>query len=166
MFGRKPKSEPEQLIIEVAKSDAKKPTQQEIRAQKFVLTDGEGKTRARLQCAGKGGAVALTFHDGDEKMRLLLGLDPKQAPTLVMLEDGRPRAGLEVDAKTGQPSLTLSGTGESKIQAGFDAGNKATINLHDGTGQMRVSISLDANGQAQVALYDSKGYVREKLRPE
>ncbi len=166
MFGRKPKSEPEQLVIEVAKSDAKKPTQQEVRAQKFVLTDGEGKTRAQLQSAGKKGAVALTFHDEDEKMRLLLGLDPKQAPTLVMLEDGRPRVGLELDGKTGQPNLTLSGAGESKIQAGFDGSNKATITVHDGTGQMRVSISLDPSGQAQVALYDHKGYVREKLRPE
>lgn len=158
MFGRKKPQQPQQLIIEIAKSDKKKPSEPEIRANKFVLTDPEGTTRAQFQCAA-GGAVALTFHDDDGKMGLLLGLDPAQNPTLAFVQKGQMKANLDIDKNTGQPSLSLQGSGKSKVEVGFDKTDNASLRLHDEAGNLRASLSLSARGDAQLRLFDQNGYV-------
>ncbi len=162
MFGKK--SEPLHLVVEVSKADAKKPTENELRAQKFVLTDKNGHTRAQLQSAGKG-AVALSFHDGDGKMGLLLGLDPNQSPTLAFVKDGKLRAGIELDKKNDQPKLTLNGSGDSKIDLGYDGNDNAAIHLHDTNGKVRVGITLSAKGDAEIKIYDKNGYVTSQVKP-
>lgn len=162
MFGKKP--EPVHLVVEVSKADSQKPSENELRAQKFVLTDKNGDTRAQLQSAGKG-AVALSFHDDDGKMGLLLGLDPNQSPTLAFVKDGKVRAGLELDKKSDQPKLTLSGSGDSKIDLGYDGKDNACVNLHDANGKVRVGITLSAKGDAEIKIYDKNGYVTSQVRP-
>lgn len=162
MFGKK-KPEPQHLIIEVAKSDAKKPSESELRAQKFVLTDEQGKTRAQFQCVA-GGAVALTFHDGEGKMGLLLGLDPHQSPTLAMVKDGRMKANLELDQKTSQPMMSLHGKGKQKIEMGFDKTDNAAVRFHDEDGSLRMTLSLSSKGDAQIKLFDHKGYVVNEMK--
>ena len=162
MFGRK-KKEPQHLVIEVASSDAAKPSQDEVRANKFVLTDVDGKARAQLQCAG-GGAVALTFHDAKGKMGLLLGLDPEQSPTMAFVKDGKMKVNLDINKNTQEPTLSLKGGGKSKVDVGFDKTSSASLRLHDADGALRVSISLSAKGDAQVKLFDSKGYVVSEMK--
>lgn len=162
MFGKKP--EPQHLVVEVSKADAKKPSESELRAHKFVLTDKNGHTRAQLQSAGKG-AVALTFHDSDGKMGLLLGLDPNQSPTLAFVKDGKVRAGLELDKKNDQPKLTLSGPGDATIDLGYDGKDNACVNLHDANGKVRVGITLSAKGDAEIKIYDKNGYVTSQVKP-
>jgi len=157
MFGRK-KSGTQHLIIEVAKPDPYKPPKDEIRANKFVLTDVEGHARAQLQCAG-GGAVALTFHDDKEKVGLLLGLDPDQSPTLAFVKNGKMKVNLDLDKSSEEPTLSLKGSGSSKVEVGFDKAENAAIRLHDNDGSLRVSISLSADGDAQIKLFDRRGYV-------
>jgi hypothetical protein len=166
MFGKKPQPQPESahLVVEVTKADAKKPSQPEIRAHKFVLTDKDGRTRAQLQCAGKG-AVALTFHDADEKMGMLLGLDPHQSPTIAMFKDGKVRAGVELDKTTSQPQISLRGAGEGKVEVGYDGKDNASVGLHDANGKLRVSISLDSKGDAEVRIFDKNGYITSQLKP-
>lgn len=166
MFGygkdRTPK-QPQQLIIEVATSNkGKSAAEAEIRAQKFVLEDGDGNVRAQLQSAGNG-AVAMTFHDQKGKMGVLLGLDPNQSPTLALLKEGKMKAGIELDRQGGEPTLTLQGPGKSSVVAGYDADSRAVLGLHDTSGTLRVSITLDAKGRAQVAVFDQRGYAQEKL---
>lgn len=160
MFGRKP--EPKHLIVEVARADAAKPSQPEVRAHKFVLTDADGHTRAQMQCV-KGGAVALTFHNDEGRMGMLLGLDPDQSPTLAFMKDGKAKANLELDSKTHQPSLTLHSEGKSKVEIGFDKTDNAAVRLHDDDGQLRMSISLSADGSAQIKLFDKRGYVVSQM---
>ena len=165
MFGKKPQQpETTHLVVEVSKADAKKPSQPEIRAHKFVLTDKDGLTRAQLQCAGKG-AVALTFHDGDGKMGMLLGLDPNQSPTLAMFKDGKVKAGVELDKTNNQPLLTLRGAAEGKVEVGYDGKDNALVGLHDANGKLRVSITLDSKGDAEVRIFDKNGYVKSQLKP-
>lgn len=164
MFGKKPQPEPVQLVVEVSKNDAKKPTEPEVRAQKFVLTDREGHTRAQLQSAGKG-AVALTFHDSDGKMGMLLGLDPHQSPTIAMVKDGKVKASVELDKENHQPLLTLRGAAEGKIEVGFDGKDGAILGLHDTNGTLRVAISLDSRGDAEVRVFDKNGYIHSELKP-
>ncbi len=172
MFRRKPKPQPEPPPVEVPAPEPVPPPKEdplereELRAQKFVLLDSDGKTRAQLQAAGKGGAVALTFHDSDEKMRLLLGLDPRQAPTLAMLEGAEKRVEIGVDGKSGRPHMSLKAGGRSEVAVHFDEYDRASISLSDLKGQARVRISLEPDGRAEVALYDEKGYVAQKLHPE
>ena len=163
MFGKKKKPQPQQLIIEVAKSDKKKPSEPEIRANKFVLTDTDGNTRAQFQAAS-GGAVALTFHDDDGKMKMLLGLDPAQNPTLAFMEKGQMKANLDLDKTTGQPKLSLQGTGKSKVEVGFDKTDNASVRLHDEAGNVRASFSLSAKGDAQLRIFDNKGYLVNELK--
>lgn len=167
MFGRKPQQPPEpaHLVVEVSKADAEKPSQSEVRAQKFVLTDKDGATRAQLQSAGKG-AVALTFHDGDGKMGMLLGLDPHQSPTVAMFKDGKVKAGIELDKTNQQPLVTLRGAADSKMEVGYDGKDNASVALHDTNGKLRVSITLDAQGDAQVRVFDKNGYVQSQLKPD
>lgn len=174
MFRRRPKPQPEPQVAqpEVQTPEPVAPPKEdplergELRAQKFVLLDSDGKTRAQLQAAGKGGAVALTFHDSDEKMRLLLGLDPRQAPTLAMIEGTDKRVEIGVDGKSGRPHLSLKAGGGSEVAVRFDEYDRASISLCDLKGQARVRISLEPDGRAEVALYDEKGYVAQKLHPE
>lgn len=163
MFRKKQPIEPLQLIVEVSKADAQKPSESEVRAQKFVLTDSNGFTRAQLQCAGKG-AVALSFHDGDGKMGMLLGLDPNQSPTLAMLRDGKVKASLDIDKATNSPQLSLRGASESKIEAKFDDKDNAVIGLHDTSGKLRVSICLTASGDAEISIFDKNGYIKNQLK--
>ena len=153
MFGKKPQPEPAQLVVEVSKNDARKPTEPEVRAQKFVLTDREGHTRAQLQSAGKG-AVALTFHDTDGKMGMLIGLDPQQSPTIAMVKDGKVKASVELDKENHQPLLTLRGAAEGKSEMGCDGKDGAMLGLHDTNGKLRVAISLDARGDAEIRVFD------------
>lgn len=159
MFGKK---KPQQLIIEVASSDKRKPSEPEIRANKFVLTDTEGLTRAQFQCAA-GGAVALTFHDDTGKMGVLLGLDPDQNPTIALVRDGRMKANLDIDRATQQPKLSLHGGRKSKVEIGFDKTDNASLRLTDEAGNLRVSLSLSARGDAQLRLFDANGYVVNEL---
>jgi hypothetical protein len=160
---RKKKPKPQQLVIEVAKSDKKKPSEPEIRANKFVLTDSEGATRAQFQAA-PGGAVALTFHDDAGKMGLLLGLDPAQNPTLAFVREGQMKANVGIDGKTDQPSLTLSGSGKSRVDVGFDKTDNASVRLTDETGSLRMSLSLSAKGDAQIKLFDQNGYLVNEFK--
>lgn len=155
MFGRK--KQPQHLIIEVNKTNSK-PVEDEVRASKFVLTDDKGNPRAQLQAAS-GGAVALTFHQDDGKVGMLLGLDPHQSPTLTFIQDGKRKVNVEIDKQTKQPNLTLEGAGSSKIDIGYDKTENASVRLHDSEGCMRVSLSLSANGDAQLKLFDKRGYV-------
>ncbi len=164
MFGRKSQPEPTQLIVEVSKADVKKPTEPEIRAQKFVLTDREGHTRAQLQSAGKG-AVALTFHDTDGKMGMLLGLDPQQSPTIAMVKEGKVKASVELDKENHQPLVTLRGAAEGKVEVGYDGKDGAVVGLHDANGKLRVAISLDSKGDAEVRIFDKNGYIHSQLKP-
>lgn len=166
MFGKKPQPQPEpsHLVVEVTRADAKKPSQAEVRAHKFVLTDKDGLTRAQLQCAGKG-AVALTFHDGDGKMGMLLGLDPNQSPTVAMFKDGKVKAGIELDKANSQPLISLRGAAESKVEVGYDGKDNASVGLHDANGKLRVSITLDSKGDAEVRIFDKNGYVTSQLKP-
>ncbi len=160
---RKKKPEPQQLIIEVNKADAKKPSEPETRTQKLVLTDVDGNTRAMLQCAG-GGAVALTFHDDSGKMGMLLGLDPNQSPAMALVKDGKMKANLGLDKKTNEPALTLNGPDKSKVEVGYDKAETASLRLHDNEGNVRLSLSLTAKGEAQVKLFDRKGYTVKELK--
>ena len=154
MFGRK---KPQHLIIEVNKTNSK-PSEDEVRARKFVLTDNEGNPRAQLQ-AVPGGAVALTFHDDDGKIGMLLGLDPEQSPTMALLQDGKRKLNVELDKKTHQPNVSIEGSGSSHIEVGYDKTDNASIRLHDGQGCLRASLSLSADGSAQLKLFDQRGYV-------
>ena len=160
MFGKKKK---DHLIIEVANPDAAKPSQAEVRAHKFILTDAKGKARAQLQCA-KGGAVALSFHDDKGKMGLLLGLDPDQSPTMAFVKDGQMKLNVDIDKATEEPSISLKGGGKSKVEVGFDKTSNASLRLHDAEGSLRLSISLSANGDAQVKLFDRRGYVVNEMK--
>lgn len=165
MFGKKPAQEPTQLIVTVSKSDSKTPSEPEVRAGKFVLTDSEGFPRAQLQCAGKG-AVALTFHGGDGKMGLLIGLDPNGSPTLAMMKDGKVRAGIDLDKDKGHAQLTLKGPLDSKIEAGYSDPDRASLGLTDANGKLRVSINLDLQGGAEIKIYDKNGYAVSQLKPQ
>jgi hypothetical protein len=165
MFGKKqPPPEPTHLVVEVTKADAKKPSQAEIRANRFVLTDRDGFTRAQLQCAGKG-AVALTFHDGDGKMGMLLGLDPNQSPTMAMFKDGKVKASVELDKTNDQPLISLRGPSDAKVEVGYDGKDNATVGLHDPNGTLRISITLDNKGDAEVKIFDKNGYMKGQLKP-
>lgn len=167
MFGygkeREPK-QPMQLVIEVASSDKakKRPAQPEVRARKFVLEDADCNVRAQLQSAGNG-AVALTFHDQEGKMGVLLGLDPNQSPTLALVKEGKLKAGLEMDKTSGEPALTLSGPGKSKVVAGYDEKSHAHLDVVDIMGTVRVSITLDPSGKAEISVFDRKGFSKEKI---
>ncbi|MCA9793581.1 MAG: hypothetical protein KC910_17340 [Candidatus Eremiobacteraeota bacterium] len=134
-----------------------------MRARRFVLEDDEGGVRAQLQSAGNG-AVAMTFHDTAGKLGALIGLDPKQAPTLALLHDGKMKASLDLDKESGQPSLTLQGPADSKVTVGFNGQHQAGVDIHDQAGRLRLRISVAPDGATEVALYDNKGYVRESLK--
>ncbi len=77
-----------------------------LTTETLVITDGAGKTRARL--GTREGAVQLELYDGQGKVRTALGLGPEGEPGLTLYDAGeKPRAQIALTSED-EPGLCLT----------------------------------------------------------
>jgi len=104
-----------------------------VEAERFVLRDAAGRTRAELRVDGEQ-SVVLRFKDTDGMPRLTVGTENSAALIVLNERGGKLRAGL-VSLPHGAPGLTL-----------YDKGGKP-----------RAELSLDRDGAARLTLNDRNG---------
>jgi len=106
--------------------------QQEVRAQRFVLVDDNGKVRAKLETSPDG--PALWLYDEKGKPRVVLTALKEGSVLNLYDEKGEPRAGLGLTE--GRPGLSL----------------------YDETGKTRAALDLTEDGPS-LHLWDKDGKV-------
>ena len=115
----------------------------EIRAKRFVLQDGQGKERARLEVVAPDW-TALTFEgEAGTTARVELGVTGS-APGLILRdlkEKEATEAGLRV--QDGGPLMWLEGKGQ-RARLGMLGGGKLTLTLLDRKTQSTTSVDTDA----------------------
>lgn len=91
-----------------------------VEAQKFVLQDARGESRAELTVLPDG-SPTLGFLDREGKPRLVLGLAPDSSPGLALLDPGE-KARLTLSLQgPGSSVVALLGPSRSPRRAGRDA---------------------------------------------
>ena len=148
-----------------------------VNAEKFILRDSSGKTRASLS-VGPDGKVALALADKDGKIRAGLGVTSDGSPGLALADkDGTRRAGLGVGVdgtvrldltdKDGKPRAELAvldygspvlllrnNDGIPRALIGFMADRSPTITLTDKDGKPRAELAVSDDGLPHLAILD------------
>jgi hypothetical protein len=109
-----------------------------VEAERFVLRDVAGRTRAELRVAGDH-SVALRFKDADGMPRLTVGMENGAALIVLNENRGKLRAGL-VALPHGAPGLSL----------------------YDASGKPRAELSLMRDGTPVVTFSDRDGFATWK----
>jgi len=92
-----------------------KPAGRTVEAERFILRDAAGRTRAELMVEGEQ-SVALRFRDADSMPRLTVGTENGAAVVVVNEQSGKLRAGL-VALPHGAPGLSLyDSTGKPRAE--------------------------------------------------
>ncbi|MCW5891778.1 MAG: hypothetical protein KIT14_14700 [bacterium] len=141
-------------------------TVDEVRAERFVLVDGDGRRRAALGPADDG-ATGLLLYDAQERAKAQLVLDGSGAAHVKLHErDGDVAAWLAV-ARSGSPSLYLRGVSRhdrgvrGHAEVCVDEHGCPVLSLHDREGQARVLLSLDdRDGRPSLSFSDAQGNSR------
>jgi hypothetical protein len=124
----------------------------EIRANSFVLVDGNGKTRAALALFDEG--PSLVVYDGSGTVRAGLGVS-QEGPSLTLLDETR-RPRTELFVNSDGPALRLK-DGNGKIRLGLaQLKGGPSLGMFDEEARMRVALAGLRDGPA-VNLYDANG---------
>jgi hypothetical protein len=134
-----------------------------LEAQRFVVKDGTGKTRAELTTSDAGSELA--FVDTMGRRRVALGLSLGE-PHLVMYGYDRygtvPVQSLRAALTREMSSITLSDAKGKLVRVGlFD--DASSIVLSDGRGTNRLALALDDGGLPTLALRDANATTRLEL---
>lgn len=106
-----------------------------VRAQEFVLEDGEGRERAALRTDAVGNSLLL-FRGPDGRVRCFLGATP----------DGTPRMAL------------FYGNGEGTVQLeANDHLNTAALVISAPGGKAKIVLAVTASGLPAIVVYDESG---------
>jgi hypothetical protein len=141
----------------------------EIRAARFTLVDGRGRSRATLGLSDDG-APALALYDSDHAPRVQLALDASGAANLKLHDgDGEVSAWLSVGAN-GAPSLYLRGINRRRrslkghAELCVDEHGCPVLSLYDKDGRPRVLLSLDEeDGVPSLSFSSAAGDLRALL---
>ena len=113
----------------------------ELRAEKFVLIDHDGRQRGEFRVGADGGS-AVVFYDQNGARRVVLG-----------------------EAPNGRNGLAIYGSGGRQM-AGFTVAddNQSSVTLYDPTsGRARVGLGVAVNGEPALVLFDQGGRDRAEL---
>lgn len=114
---------------------------QEDGTLRFLLQDGAGRARAKLDLLADG-ASGLTFADSTGKPRAVFAFLPDQTASLVLADEA----------------------GKTRSVLGISAEGDATILFADRNGATRAGLGVDARGAGSFTLIDRGG--RDVMQPE
>jgi len=130
-----------------------------VEAERFVLKDSKGSSRATLNTVGHG--VALQMVDENGRPELLLGVGGAGIGPMLEFSDSE-GAGVKITNVVGQPRLTLWGTGKVAATI-FVTQNSARLGLEnpdrelDGPGFHATFLEAENGSSASLALYGNDG---------
>ena len=119
-----------------------KPAPRVGEAERFLLKDAAGRTRAELVVDGEQ-SVALRFRDADTMPRLSIGTENGASVVVLNEQGGRVRAGL-VTLPQGSPALTF----------------------YDSNGKTRAELALAREGAPALTFTDRDGFLAWKTPNE
>lgn len=134
---------------------------QAVTAQKFLLVDANGKSRAFIGMHN--GHPALSFADAKGEVRATFGIRSNGNPALFFYtKDGKPAAGAAVTDDS--RALALYGPeGKPRVSLTTASSGQPAVDLADDKGLTRAALYLNEDGQPVVALDDAGGKVRALL---
>jgi hypothetical protein len=138
------------------------PESNENRAERFLLTDAAGKTRASLGVTAEG--PELLFLDENNRSRSSIGATADGARFRLFDAQGRVRARLAAGQKGTELSF-LDSTGIARAGLVLTAGlsGTPTLDLRDRTGRSRAQLEVEQDGPV-LRLYGDAGKVGARLR--
>jgi hypothetical protein len=119
-----------------------KPAPRVVEAERFLLKDAAGRTRAELVVDSEQ-SVALRFRDADTMPRLSIGTENGASVLVLNEQGGKVRAGL-VTLAQGSPALTL----------------------YDNNGKTRAELGLAREGAPALTFTDRDGFLAWKTPNE
>ena len=128
----------------------------EIRANKFIVEDDNGKPRVILGLGMFMDMTELVFRDENDTRRVGLSVNKEGSGLTLYDKNGETRASLSLN-KDGPTMLLLDQNG--KIRTWLDVSKDVhNISLRDENGELRVCLSVHKKGQG-LSLYDENGKV-------
>jgi len=141
---------------------------QVVRAQRFQLIDGEGRTRVEIRMGRMGGtdgrSPAIWLCDQKEQARIELSLFPDGSPRVALADDkGRTRA--ELALADGRPGVALADEkGQPRAALGVFPDGNPTLGIADENGKWRAMVMVNSDGSPGLGFLDAKGKWRAALR--
>ena len=129
--------------------------QQEIRAERIILVDSDGRERAELGITPDGGA-RLSIRDKSMRKAAWVGVFPDGRPSFSII-NSRGGAYAELTLLKDLSRLVLSTPG-GKTRAGIAISTDGTsgLDLFDGAGELRASVSVDRLGVSSALSFMDK----------
>ena len=95
---------------------------QVVKAGRFELVDGQGRTRAVMACDGATGAPTCTFLDAAGATRVIIGLAWNDMPSIQLnAEDGTARVALIVRPENAGMIVVVDEEANKRVITGADA---------------------------------------------
>ncbi len=161
-----------------------KPTAAVIQAERFQLTDSNGRARgqfevdsqgvARLVLAGQDGAplvrlsatpqgkTSLQMGDEDSQRGLMVNTDPEGLQTIALYSEGKSRLGLEVQ-KNGDPAINLNDKGKRLITLGLTIQGDPHLTFYGENQKATLEVISKKNGDRSLTLAGKDGIPRVVL---
>lgn len=158
-----------------------KPVSAVIRAERFELTDSNGRARgrfevdsqgvARLVLGGQDGASLVnlsanpqgsaSMHLGDEKGQraVVLNTDPQGSQTVTLFSEGKPQLALEVQ-KNGDPAINLYDKGRRLIAMGLTGQGDPHLTFYGENQKVTLELISKKNGDRSLTLNGKDGIPR------
>jgi hypothetical protein len=124
----------------------------EVRANRFLLEDGDGNVRGSWELA-EDGAVRLSIRDAEGRSRLNLAVLEDGAPGISLADEQDQRrvvVGLLPDRTS--TLVFADATGVPRAVLGVSGQGSSSLVFADGGGVSRVALGLDASGVAGLTL--------------
>jgi hypothetical protein len=144
-----------------------------VDAEKFVLRDNDGRTRAVLEIGTHGPRLALLSKDGNDQAVLYVNKD--ESPGLVLVGPKRDKMIALAETEEEQ-ALLFQQRGAKRLVLATDKAGEALLTFRDGRDKVRTILSgypadpglivNDRGGQNRVRLILEKGEARLELRDE
>ncbi len=132
-----------------------------VEAERFVLRDTRGRTRATLDAEGSG-TLALSLYDQNGKIRASLAVEADGTPRLDLVDqNGKQRVALNV-VKDASALVLADQNGKGRISLTVLPGGRPDLALSDQNGKTRLVLDVGTSGPS-VVLYDENEKERAVL---
>ncbi len=141
------------------RADSPENVAKEVRAQRFVVVDSEGRERIGLSCVQGSPGIAV-YDDKGKKRAILTLLSDGSCQFVLEDEAGRPRAQMVANA-SGDAGFNLYDD-KMKARMHMEVGKDGVpvFALEDDKGRVRLGMSADPNGETELKLYDATEQAR------
>ena len=129
------------IMLIVGLGQSRRPQADEMRAQRFVVVDENGKQRAVLGMASGGPELAMM--DTSDRVALQLQVPKVPDKGAIYLNDPELSAGLELAMTMNGPVLHLNDRSGNRVRLATNELNAPLVAVHDAEGNLLFKISAE-----------------------